>query len=203
MRAAFAAVLAVGTAALAQERPKPPEQVPTRYGVPYKAKAYPQATPKQALESAVAAADKGEYDYLVAHLLDPAFVDGRVGDRARQFEPAVEAGLAKKRDAQRRNPADVPAADRLPDDPEKFRAKVADDARLAAYRQLVREVREKLADDPEVLKDLRRFYRQGSFPDAPGEAAKVGLPDIRDRAVYLKKLGDRWYVENRQTEEKK
>ncbi|MBX9583688.1 MAG: hypothetical protein K2X87_25580 [Gemmataceae bacterium] len=201
MRAAFAAVLVLGSVALAQERPKPPEEVPTRFGVPYRAKAYPQATPKQALESALAAADKGEHDYLVAHLLDPGFVDGRVGDRAKQFEPAVEADLARKRDAQRRA-AGVPAAERLPDEPEKFRAKVADDAKLAAYRQLVRDVREKLADDPEALKDLRRFHRQGTFPDAPGEAVKVGLPDVRDRAVYLKKAGDRWYVENRQTEEK-
>lgn len=202
MRLAFAAVLLGGVAALAQERAKGPEEVPTRYGLPYKAKAYPQGTPRQALESVLAAADKGEYDYLVAHLLDPGFVDGRVGDRAKQYEPAVEADLAKKRDAQRRNAADVAPADRLPDDPDKFRAKVADDAKLAAYRQLVKDVREKLADDPEVLKDLRRFNRQGTFPENPGEAAKVTLGDLRDRAVYLKKAGDRWYVENRQTEEK-
>ena len=200
MRVLFAAVLACGSAALAQEKAKAPEETPVRYGLPYKAKSYPQATPKEALESVLVAADKGEYDYLVAHLLDPAFVDGRVGDRAKQFEPAVEAGLARKRDAQRRG-ADA-AGDPVPDEPDRFRARVAADAKTAAYRQLVRDVREKLADDPEVLKDLRRFYRGGTFPETPGETAKVGLPDIRDRAVFLKKAGDRWYVENRQSDEK-
>ncbi|MBX9626266.1 MAG: hypothetical protein K2X82_20875 [Gemmataceae bacterium] len=202
MRLAFAAALLAGTAALAQERPKGPDEIPVRYGLPYKAKAYPQGTPKEALESVIAAADKGEVSYLVAHLLDPAFVDGRVGDRARQFEPAVEAGLARKRDAQRQDPAGVRDEDRVPVEPDKFRARVAADAKSAAFAQLVRDVGEKLADDPEVLKDLRRFNRQGTFPENPGEAAKVGLPEVRDRAVYLKKVGDRWYVENRQSEEK-
>lgn len=201
MRVLSVAVLALGSAAFAQERPKGPEEIPVRYGVLLKAKTYPQASPKQALDSVIAAADKKEYDYLVAHLLDPAFVDGRVGDRAKLYEPAIESDLAKKRDAQRRG-ADAPGGDLLPDDPAQFRARVAADARTAAYRQLVRDVREKLADDPEVLKDLRRFLRQGTFPENPAETAKVGLPDVRDRAVYFKKAGDRWYVENRQSEEK-
>lgn len=202
MRVLSVAVLLAGSVALAQEKAKGPEEIPVRYGLPYKAKAYPQATPKEALESVLAAADKGEVSYLVAHLLDPAFVDGRVEDRARQYEPAVEAGLVKKRDAQRQDPAGVRDEDRVPDEPDKFRARVAADARAAAFAQLVRDVGEKLADDPEVLKDLRRFNRQGTFPEAPAETAKVGLPEVRDRAVFLKKVGDRWYVENRQSEEK-
>ena len=62
----------------------------------------------------------------------------------------------------------------------------------------------KFADDPESLKDLRRFARGGTFPDpaAPDLAAKVGLPDLKDRAVFLKKIGDRWFVENKQAEDK-
>jgi hypothetical protein len=64
-------------------------------------------------------------------------------------------------------------------------------------------VKDKLVDDPEVLKDLRRFYRSGTFPEAGGgNTAKVGLPDVKDRAVFFKKIGDRWYIENRQTDEK-
>jgi len=191
-------------AAPAQEKPKLPDEVPPRFGLPYRPKAYPQATPKQALDSVVEAADRGEVGYLVAHLLDPAFVDARVADRGRQYEPAVEAELAKVRDFQRKNPADVPAEARLPDDPARFQARVAADARARAFAQLVRDAGAKFADDPESLKDLRRFARGGTFPDpaAPDLAAKVGLPDLKDRAVFLKKIGDRWFVENKQAEDK-
>ncbi|MDB5308447.1 MAG: hypothetical protein JWO38_2649 [Gemmataceae bacterium] len=206
MRCVFALAGLLGAAALApsQEKPKTADDVRPRFGLAFRPKAYAQATPKQALESAITAADKGEFNYLVAHLLDPAFVDARVGVRARQFEPAIEADLARLREFQQQNLDKVSREDRVPVDPTAFRERVAGEARVAAFRQIVRDVQEKLTDDPEVLKDLRRFNRQGTFPDpgAAGETAKVGLPDVKDRAVYLKKIGERWYVENRQTDEK-
>lgn len=203
MRVAFAVVSLTGLVAAAQEKAKGPEMIPVRYGVEYRAKAYPQGTPKQALEALLAAADKGEYAYLAAHLLEPGFVDGRVTERAKQFAPAIEVNLAKQRDAQRRAAEPPTAADKLPDDAPGFAARVTADAKTAAFKQFVRDMQDRLADDPEVLKDLRKFVRQGTFPaDAGGEAAAVTLPGVRDRAVYLKRAGDRWYVENRQTEEK-
>ena len=60
-----------------------------------------------------------------------------------------------------------------------------------------------LLDDPEGMKDLRRFNRNGTFPDAGAAdtTAKVGLVDVKDRALFLKKIGDRWFVENRQMDE--
>ena len=204
MRCVLALAVMVGAAALAssQEKPKAAEEIPTRLGLAARLKEYPQASPKQTLESVVAAADKGDFTYLVAHLLDPAFVDARLGDRVKQFEPTVETNLAALRDFQQKNIDRVPREARVPTDPTAFRDRVIADARAAALRQLVRDVQEKLTDDPEVLKDLRRFNRQGTFPEAAGDTAKVGLPDVKDRAVFLKKIGDRWYVENRQTDEK-
>jgi hypothetical protein len=54
---------------------KPP---PPRYGIAADLKAYPQSSPKQALTSVLKAIDAGRFDYLLAHLADPAFVDDRV-----------------------------------------------------------------------------------------------------------------------------
>lgn len=49
-----------------------------RFGIARDAKAYPQATAKEALASVVKAIDDKKFDYLVAHLADPTFVDDRV-----------------------------------------------------------------------------------------------------------------------------
>ena len=198
------ALLVTTALAAAQERPVAPDEVPPRYGLPYKPKAYPQATPKQALQSVITAADGGDVNYLVAHLLDPVFVDARVEDRAKQVEPEVGARLSAVRDAQLKSASLVPAEARVPVDPALFRARVAADARAQAFAHVVRGVQAKMADDPEAMKDLRRFNSAGTFPDAGATdvVAKVGLPDVKDRAVFMKKIGDRWYVENRQADEK-
>jgi hypothetical protein len=51
---------------------------PPRFNIPADTELYPQANPKQALESVVKAIDRKRIDYLVAHLADPKFVDDRV-----------------------------------------------------------------------------------------------------------------------------
>lgn len=53
-------------------------ETPVRYGVAPDAKAYPQATAKEALSSVVAAVKSRRIDYIVAHLADPTFIDERV-----------------------------------------------------------------------------------------------------------------------------
>ena len=204
MRVAFVVVGLLGTVSigLAQQKAVPADEVPPRYGYPYRPRAYPQETTKKALGSVIMAAERGDTNYLVAHLLDPSFVDSRIAERFRQFEPVVMDELTRLREYQRNHPDDTPSSARLPDELPKFQARVAEEARVRAFSQLSRDVREKLVDDPEVLKDLRRFYRSGTFPEAGDNSAKVGLPDVKDRAVFLKKIGDRWYIENRQTEDK-
>jgi hypothetical protein len=55
-----------------------PKKLANRYGLAADLKTYPQATPKEALGSALKAVEKKRFDYLVAHLADPDFVDDRV-----------------------------------------------------------------------------------------------------------------------------
>ena len=206
MRSLFAFALFLGTASLAapqEGRPKTPDEIPPRFGVVFKGKVYSQATPKDALQSAIDAAEKVEFHYLVAHLLDPAFVDARIAERAKQAETAVEANLAALRDFQLKNLDKIAIESRLPVDAAKFRERIVADSKTAAFKQLVRDVQDKFADDPEVLKDLRRFRSQGNFPDmAAGDTAKIGAVDVKERSLFIKKVGDRWYVENKQTEDK-
>lgn len=62
-----------------------------RYGVEADAKAFPQSTPKETLTSVLKAIDGKKYDYLVAHLADPTFVDDRVKRvYAGRFEEQVD-----------------------------------------------------------------------------------------------------------------
>jgi hypothetical protein len=62
-----------------------------RYGIAPDLVTYPQGTPREALVSVLKAIDARRFDYLVAQLADPAFIDDRVqrlyGGR---FEQQVE-----------------------------------------------------------------------------------------------------------------
>jgi hypothetical protein len=202
-RPTLAAVALFGAVALAsaQDAPKATD-APPRFGLPVRPKTFPQATAKDALRSAIEAAEKNEYPYLVAHLMDPQFVDARLADRAKQLEPVVEVELARLRDYQKANPDSVARENRVPDDPAQFRAYAAREARTRAFRQLVRDATDKLTDDPQSLKDLRRFLREGTFTEVPG-GVRVTLTDVKERSVFLRQVGDRWFVENRQAEEAK
>ena len=176
-----------------------PAPVADRYGLAARPDSYPQGTPKDALTSLIRAADGGRVEYLAAHLLDPVFVDGRVAERARRLEPAVEADLLAARDRQRQGSAAVEPPARLPDDPAGFADAVRAEAVRRAFGQVAREVRDYLADNPDHVKALRRFARIGDVAEA-GEGAKISLKDVPDRAVYLRKVGPRWFVEDRQTD---
>ena len=53
-------------------------QAENRHGIAADAKTYPQATAKEALASVLRAVKDKRFDYLVAHLAEPDFVDERV-----------------------------------------------------------------------------------------------------------------------------
>jgi hypothetical protein len=202
MRLVFALLLLVTSTTLArtQPPPKPIDKTPKpRYGVAIKLKTYPQDTPRKALVSAVDAVEKGDTAYLVAHLLDPGFVDLRLNDRVKQFEANVELELSQQRDFQLANRDRFAPEDRLPTDRAKFEALIQDRSRLLAFRQVIRDVEEKLLNDPQALKDLRKIMRDGAFTDEPG-GAKAMHPDVKDRVLYLRKIDDRYFLENRQDE---
>jgi hypothetical protein len=58
----------------------------------------------------------------------------------------------------------------------------------------------KLLDDPETVPQLRRFLKEGEWEKGE-EVASAKLKDSKDR-VFFKKIGDRWYLENRKKVEK-
>lgn len=71
---------------------------------------------------------------------------------------------------------------------------------LGNFDELIRETNAKLADDPGAVKELRRYLKEGEWE--PGdEATSVKLKDVKNRGVFFKKIGDRWYMENKQRAE--
>jgi hypothetical protein len=77
MRLSVAFLLGLAGAAgllAAEGEPKPG----ARYGLAPDLTTYPQDAPKTALASVLKAADAGKFDYLVAQLADPSFIDARV-----------------------------------------------------------------------------------------------------------------------------
>jgi hypothetical protein len=83
-------------AAAAMDAGAPSEARPEkRYGLAADPANYPQATPKEALASALKAIDDKRIDYLLAQLTDPQFVDGRVQGNGGHFEDLVKETTAK------------------------------------------------------------------------------------------------------------
>lgn len=198
MRLTFSLVLLMGCIAFADTQQPPVPDPNVRFGVPVKLKAYPQDTARKALASAIEACDKPDIAYLLAHLLDPGFVELRLGDRAKQFEAPVELELTKQRIFQNANPDKFRPEERLPNDRTKFNELIVERSRERAFKQLARDVEQKLLDDPQSLRDMRKILRDGTFTDEPGGGAKAVHPDVKGRALYFKKIGDRWFLENRQ-----
>lgn len=200
MRTAFAVALLLGVGALAFAQPAPEPQ--PRFGIRPRLKQFPQTTPKEALRSVLAAREKGEYSYLVAHLLDPKFVNDAVANRVKLFEGGAEVDLAKLRDYQRANPDRVSEENRVPLDLKAFRAMVTAKATDLAFKQLVKDVAQKLLDDPHSVRDLGRILRDGTFAEA-APLATATHPDVKGHTLYFKNIEGRWFLENRQVEEKK
>lgn len=177
------------------------DEVPTRYDVSPLLKLYPQSTAKLALDSAVKATEKGRFDYVAAHLIDPKFVDAEAKKRGEAFLGEAEVILRIRRDREKRAGSDVSRDQRLPDEPRLFQPFVEVAATEMGFQRLVADLRELVANDPGTVRDLRRFLRDGTWEEG-GDTAKVTLRDVKDRAVFLKKVGMRWFVENRQVDEK-
>lgn len=203
MRFVCACLLIVGLVAAGRSQPSPApdrESALLRYGVPFRPQTYPQTDPKRTLRSVLDAIDQRDYAYLAAHLLDPAFVDARLADRAKQFEAEVERELGRLRDFQLANRDKVRPEDRVPTDPETFRLAVERECRLRAFRLLVRDIETKLTNDPVGLMDLKKILRDGMFVETEA-GAKATHEQVKDRAVFFRKIGQRWFVENRQEDQ--
>jgi hypothetical protein len=150
MRSTIALLVAAIVLPMAAAQDK---DAPNRLQVIYDPGNYPQTTPQEALGSVVKALGRDRYDYLVAHLLDPAFVD----DQLKTEKTTPE--------------------------------------------QLGKSVKAHMEEDPELLKLMKRFLAEGDF-SAGAERVTVSLKGVDDKQVFLRKVGERWYMENRRKEEK-
>jgi hypothetical protein len=102
----------------------------------------------------------------------------------------------------------VKALDRDPPRVDYILAHLADPAyadglvkQLGSFDEAVRAVRAKMVEDPAAAKELRKFLKEGTFGGG-GEQAVVSHKDIPARKIFIKKIGDRWFLENRQKEDK-
>ena len=68
------------------------------------------------------------------------------------------------------------------------------------FDELVKETTAKLKDNPAEAKLLERFLKEGEW-DAKENTATASLKDVKDRQVFMKKVGKSWYLENRQKAE--
>jgi len=66
-----------------------------------------------------------------------------------------------------------------------------------AFDRLVHETTQYFLEDPTLLKELRRFAKEGEWEINENQA--VGsIKAIQGRKVFLRKLEDRWFLENKQ-----
>lgn len=66
------------------------------------------------------------------------------------------------------------------------------------FEVMVQETARKLDADPESIRELRKFLTDGEWQDQ-GDSASAKAKDVRGKMVYFKKIGNRWYFENRTT----
>ncbi len=71
----------------AQDAPLP--KLEQRYGFSL-SESYPQKTPQETMKAIVRAFDSDRVDYLLAHLVDPAFVDGKVAEYKKGFPATLD-----------------------------------------------------------------------------------------------------------------
>ena len=64
------------------------------------------------------------------------------------------------------------------------------------FENLLRVTAENLADDPESIRDLRRFVSEGVWEESGGTAS-VKHKDIQGRQAFFRKIDNRWFLENR------
>jgi hypothetical protein len=65
------------------------------------------------------------------------------------------------------------------------------------FADLVEETTNKLSHDRTSVKEIRRFLHEGTW-DITDATASAQLKDVPNRRLYLRKIGGRWFLENRQ-----
>jgi hypothetical protein len=70
------------------------------------------------------------------------------------------------------------------------------------FDDLVKETSRHFANDPTLVKSLKQLAKEGEWETAD-MSASVFLKANKDKRVFMKKIGTRWYLENRQKEKSK
>ncbi len=68
---------------------------------------------------------------------------------------------------------------------------------LLAFDRLVAETNLYFQNDPLIVRDLRVFSREGKWEEKDDLAIGT-VESIPARKVYLRKIGERWFLENKQ-----
>lgn len=77
-------------------------------------------------------------------------------------------------------------------------ATASDEARtLLAFERLQRETQEHLSADPQLLRELRLFAREAEWQVTDNEAVGV-CKDVPEHKVFMRRIGARWFLQNRQ-----
>ncbi|OAI46132.1 hypothetical protein AYO44_11885 [Planctomycetaceae bacterium SCGC AG-212-F19] len=65
------------------------------------------------------------------------------------------------------------------------------------FDELVKTVKNKFANDPELLKNLVKFSKEGEW-EIGDTAASAKVPEIKDK-IFFRKLQSRWFFENKKS----
>jgi hypothetical protein len=68
---------------------------------------------------------------------------------------------------------------------------------ILAFERFVKETTEYFLEDPSLVRELRQFAKDGQWK-AEGDKAVGSLKNLQNRRVFLRKVEERWFLENRQ-----
>lgn len=74
----------------------------------------------------------------------------------------------------------------------------SDEARtFRAFTRLVQETKDHFLEDPLLVKELKLFAKEGKWK-TDEKSASAALKNVPDRQVFMRKIHNRWYLENKQ-----
>ncbi len=174
-------------------------KVEPRYGVMINTRTFTQRTPQDALASTIRAIEENRFDVLVAHIIHEKVTEAMADEKARLLESEAEDHLRGVREKQKANPLGVPPEEKLPYEPKAFADFVKVEAKNRGFKATIEDVRKKFAADLNIVKEMKRYLRDGEFIET-GDTAKVVLKDAKGKGIFFVKVKDRWFVEDRQEE---
>jgi hypothetical protein len=161
------------------------ERVAPRYGISGNVEFYPQGTAKEALASTAKAYENKRYEYIVAHLLDPALVDTKVNEAAKKLEPGIEKEFDAVRVEQKKYPERFTSAQMMPLEPNEFSQRVKTEATARGFKKVVTQITDALSESPENVMLLSKFARDGVLSEN-GPTATVTVKSEPSLKVFLK-----------------